>query len=135
MQELGATISHDMYTQEFDGHARQIISGLRETDERDPQFNLLGLSGDAWEAYKCSRQLEDSEGFDPLGDFVYARCQGLVAALPDSVLGEWWRRTSEFPYRFGEPPDAEEMREAVSDEVWHAVNDWAEQEPPGEDWS
>ena len=135
IQEFRAAISHNIHTQEFDGAARQIILGLRETDARDPQFNLLGLSGDAWEAYKRSRQLEGSEGFDPLGDFVYARCQELVAALPDSVLREWWQRTSEFPYRFGEPPDAEEMREAVADEIWHSVNDWAEQEPLGEDWS
>ena len=94
MQEFGATISHNMYTQEFDGAARQIISGLRETDESDPRFNLLGLSGSTWEAYKRGRQLEGSEGFDPLGDFVYARCQELAAALPDPVLREWWRRTS-----------------------------------------
>jgi hypothetical protein len=33
--------------------------------------------------------------------------------------------------RIGEPPDAEEMREAVADEVRHAVNDRAEHEPPG----
>ena len=134
MQDFGTSIRHNVYTQEFDGAARQIISSLRETDESDPRFNLLGLSHSAWEAYKRGRQLEGSEGFDPLGDLVYARCQELVAALPDSVLREWWRRTSEFPYRLGEPPDAEEMREAVSDEVWHSVNDWAEQEPLGENW-
>lgn len=135
MQEFCETISHNIYKQEFDGAARQIISVLRDTDERDPRFNLLGLSGSAWEAYKRSRQLERSEGFDPLGDFVYVRCQELAASLPDFVLREWWRRTSEFPYRFGEPPDVEEMREAVADEVWHSINDWAEQEPLGEDWS
>lgn len=67
--------------------------------------------------------MEGSEGFDPLGDFVYARCQGLAAALPDPVLREWWRRTSEFPYRLGDPPGAVEMREAVADEVWRSVND------------
>jgi len=135
MQEFRSTIRHNIYTREFDGAARQIISGLRETDESDQQFNFLKLSGNAWETYKRGRQLEGSEGFDPLGDFVCARCQGLVAALTDPVLREWWRRASEFPYRLGEPPDAEEMREAVADEVWHSVNDWAEQEPPGEDWS
>jgi hypothetical protein len=132
VQEFRSTIRHNIYPREFEGAACQIISGLRETDESAPRFNLLGLSGNAWEVYKRSRQLEGSEGFDPLGDFVYARCQELVAALPDSVLREWWRRTSEFPYRFGEPPDAEEMREAVADEVWYSVNDWAEQEPSGE---
>lgn len=135
MQEFRSTIRHNIYTREFDGAARQIISGLRETDESDPRFNLLGLSGNAWEAYKHGRQLEGSEGFDPLGDFVYASCQELVAALPGSILRDWWRLTSEFPYRLGEPPDAEELREAVADELWRSVNDWAEQEPPDEDWS
>jgi hypothetical protein len=128
-------VSRNLYTQEFDGAARLVISGLRERDERDPQFNLLGLSGSAWEMYKRSRQLEGSDGFDPLGDFVYGRCQDLFNSLPASVLREWWVRTSEFPYRLGEPPNVEEMCEAVADEVWYAVNDWAEQEPLGEDWS
>ena len=135
MQEFGTTIRHNRYTGDFDAAARQIISALRVMNESDPEFNLLGLSGSAWEAYKRSRQLKGSEGFDPLGDLVYAKCQELVTSLPDCVLREWWRRTSEFPYRFGEPPDAEEMREAVADEVWYSVNDWAEQEPPGEEWS
>jgi hypothetical protein len=115
---------HNLYTRVFDGAARLVISGLREKDERDPQFKLLGLSGSAWEAYKRSRQLEGSDGFDPLGDFVYAKCQDLVNSIPDFVLHEWWRLTSEFPYRLGSPPDVAEMREAVSDEVWYSVNDW-----------
>lgn len=58
---------------------------------------------------------------------------GLFACCHNAHQRGWWRRASEFPYRLGEPPDAEEMREAVSDEVWRSVNDRAEQEPLGED--
>lgn len=129
MQDSGATIRHNIYTREFEGAARPVISGLRETDGHDPQFKLLELSGNAWEAYKRGRQVEGSDGFDPLGDFIYAKCRQLVSSLPDFARRQWWRRTSEFPYRLGEPPDVEEMREAVSDEVWYSVNDRAGREP------
>lgn len=135
MSKHRAEVTHEWYTEEFDWAARAVIFLLRQTDESDQQLSLLGLSGSAWEAYKHSRQIEGADGFDTLGDFIYRRCRELVDSIPPSALPELWRLTTEFLYRVGDRLDAEEMGEAVADEIWYSLNDWAEQEPLGKDWS
>ena len=73
MSKHGTAVIRERYTEEFDWAARAVIFLLRQTDESDPQFSLFGLSGNARKAYKLSRQVEGSDGFDMLRDFRCVR--------------------------------------------------------------
>jgi hypothetical protein len=114
--------------------ARRIIAGLREVKEAGPGAGFRLAEGEsAWQAFKRVWQGVGGENSPWLEEFVYGRCERLIASLPDSRLAgllgpKRGRATTSGGLGRGE------MIGAASERLWAAVCEWAEWEPIGEDW-